>query len=105
MLEVTQFIFHDEATSSAAGATLYNGKGSSLTVVVNGSFEGEITPQGSLGGNWYDLMAVDLGSLDTVDKLTASGSYAIAGVDGFEKIRMNLTLTSGTVTVHGRLCY
>ena len=60
--------------------------------------------QGCLDGAWYDLNGVKLDDLNVYATITAAGAYIVAGIEGFEKIRANLTaITSGSVTAVGRL--
>jgi len=106
MLQVTQFIFQNDATATGEGNILDNGQGSKLTVAVSGTFVADVKMQGLLGGLWYDLPVVSLPSLDVAEKITSAGSYTVGGVEGFERIRANITsYSSGEVTVVGRLCF
>lgn len=105
MIVLDNFIFHDEASAVDTGAVLQNIQGQSLTVAVTGTFTGTIKAQGKQGEEWFDLAVVDLSDVSTAESITAAGSYAVVGVEGFERLRCNLTaISAGSVTVTGRLC-
>lgn len=107
MLQIIQFNFLTEAEAATTGEEMANEQGGILTLAVSGTFEGaNVSVQGQLGGEWYNVAVVKLSDLTTAEAITAAGSYSVAGVEGFEKIRTNLTeITSGSVTIIGRLCY
>lgn len=106
MLEIRQFTFQNAASAAGTGEVLNNEQGSSLTVVVTGTFTADVTMQGRLAAEWFDLAVVNLKTLEVADKISEEGAFAVAGVDGFEAIRANITsFTSGDVSAVGRLVF
>lgn len=100
----THFTFIDGATAATTGKTMFNPDGDSLTVSISGTFEGTLKMQGYLNGEWYDLHIIDLDDLNVVKSVAGATAGIVVGVEGFERIRANLTsITSGTATVVGRL--
>lgn len=106
MLEFKKITFLNEADETGASDAVTNEQGGSLTVQVSGTFTATIKAQGQLGGVWNDLGVVNLSSLEPAESIEAAGLYAIAGVEGCEALRLNVTsYTSGEITATGRLVY
>lgn len=92
--------------TTGAGDAVSNEQGSTLYIAVDGTFVATVKVQGNLGGNWYDLAAVNLSSLEIAEAIEAAGLYSVAGIEACEQIRLNVTArTSGTINAVGRFCY
>ena len=106
MLEIKQSLLLDAADSTGEGTAVYNDQGGTIAVAISGTFVATIKAEGCLGGNWYDLTVVDCSTLDLLTEMESAGLYALVGVEGCEKVRLNVTsYTSGEVTALARFCF
>lgn len=106
MKTVTQITLLSGVSAAGAGAEIGNGSGESFVfAVAPGAFTAEIKAQGYLGGNWYDLIVVNLSDGTTAAVVTAAGAYTVPCAYGFEKLRLYVSAyTVGTITAVGRTC-
>lgn len=106
MLQIKQFVFHGASTAAGTGEEMENDQGGTLTIVCP-SFNGTAKVQGKLDGKWNDIAVINCANAEPQESITGGGAYSVLCVDGFEKIRVNLTAinTGSEFRAVGRLCY
>lgn len=106
MQEYKTIKYLDETAGTTTGFAFHNENGGELTLSVSGTFVATIVVEGGIDDTWYQLAVIDLKTLDTATTITTAGTYAVAGVGGFESIRVGVSeFTSGKITAIGKFNY
>lgn len=105
MIVINDFVFFDNAADEGNSPELPNNNGDSLVVTATGNFVGTVEIYGKKNGSAFKLALIDLQTVTLVDDITAEGAYVVVCPYGFTEIGAVISsLTSGSVTVTGRLC-
>lgn len=103
--KINNFIFHDNISSISTGNVLdIDAETSTVTIEFNisngGTFSATFETQGS-SGNWYPVIGINIANLATSTKATTATSlYQISAI-GLQKLRINITSLTGSLTVYG----
>lgn len=106
---LNSFDFFKDNTTVGESKILTNANtGSQLILQVDGTNTGiGLSVWGSLTdlNKWYKLGIIDMLTFSSLNSISKNGIYMIA-VDGISKIKISLTsITSGDISVHGKLGY
>lgn len=109
MITLNSFSFFKDRKTIGDSEILSNpNMGSSLILQINGShIGGSLSVMGTIENNenWNKLAIIDMSTFQMVNNINKNGIYTIA-MDGVAKVKVVLNgITSGNISVFGKLGY